>query len=158
LAICRIEPENNCELILRAAVGSGEQLIFVGNWQASEYSRKLYTQYAAFPNLDLKYPIYNSEVISKLRTNCKYYVHGHSVGGTNPSLVEMLYAEQPIFTFDCVFNRLTARASVNYFSNEADLINIMSISEHIYSDRKKLRLKYSASEICKSYLNLIDKT
>jgi glycosyltransferase involved in cell wall biosynthesis len=45
VSVCRIEPENNCHLILKAFATSGKNLVFVGNWERSEYSRRLKEEY-----------------------------------------------------------------------------------------------------------------
>ena len=51
-----------------------------------------------------------------IRSTLSYvYVHGHSAGGTNPSLVEMMHFEKPIIAFDCVYNRATMEDKGQYF-------------------------------------------
>ena len=122
LSICRIEPENNVHMALRAF--SAQPLghyIFVGNWNASKYARKLMQDYAACDRVSLLDPIYDAQQIAELRENCSGYIHGHSVGGTNPSLVEMLFYDAPIAAFDCTFNRETAGDGCQYFLTEEDL-------------------------------------
>lgn len=47
VSVCRIEPENNCHLILKAFATSGKNLVFVGNWERSEYSRRLKEEYCS---------------------------------------------------------------------------------------------------------------
>ncbi len=57
--------------------------------------------------------IYDHELLDQLYANARTYIHGHSVGGTNPSLLRAMGAGAPVLAFDCEFNReVTARSSV----------------------------------------------
>ena len=127
LSICRIEPENNCDMLLTAFRDLGQgRYVFVGNWNASEYGRNLRTVFEGTPGLTLKDPIYDPYQLASLREGCIGYLHGHSVGGTNPSLVEMLFYDSPIAAYDCVFNRNTAGADAEYFATAATLTTLMN--------------------------------
>ena len=66
-------------------------------------------------------PVYDPKEINLLRSNCKLYIHPHSVGGTNPSLVEAMFLGLPIVTFDVVYNRATTEGKALYFSDVASL-------------------------------------
>lgn len=123
LSICRIEPENNVELILKAFSESGKNLIFVGNWSSSSYGRRLKQVYSGSENLELLDPIFCAKTLHKLRFECLAYVHGHSAGGTNPSLVEIMHFGVPILAFDCEFNRETLHHNGYFFSTLNDLKN-----------------------------------
>lgn len=126
LSICRIEPENNCDLLLNAFRELGEgRYTFIGNWDASEYGRKLRSEFSGIRGLTMHDPVYDVNQLAALRENCTGYIHGHSVGGTNPSLVEMLFYDAPIAAFDCVFNRNTAGADAEYFATTAELTSLM---------------------------------
>ncbi|MBV8971080.1 MAG: DUF1972 domain-containing protein [Sphingomonadaceae bacterium] len=121
LVIARVEPENNSAMILTAAAASGVSLIFVGNWSASAYGRHLRAQWGAAPGLKLLDPVYRQEELARLRTGAVGYVHGHSVGGTNPSLVEGLFATDRVLAFDCAFNRATLHGHGAYFMDQDTL-------------------------------------
>jgi glycosyltransferase involved in cell wall biosynthesis len=121
LALCRIEPENNVELILESFSHSEKSIKFIGNWDSSEFGRKMKEHYDAFDNIKIIDPIYDLEALFKIRQACSFYVHGHSAGGTNPSLVEMMHFEKDIIAFDCNYNRATTEEKCEYFSNTADL-------------------------------------
>jgi glycosyltransferase involved in cell wall biosynthesis len=129
LAICRIEPENNVHLILRAFASCGKRLIFIGNWDNSEYGRKLRAEYGSLPNIELLEPIYEIPRLASYRAGCAYYVHGHSAGGTNPSLIEMMFYPKPLIVFDCNFNRYTMDNLGYYFSDAESLISILNRDE-----------------------------
>ncbi|RAY77887.1 glycosyl transferase, partial [Enterobacter cloacae] len=66
LGLCRIEPENNIEMILNAFINTSLVLKFMGNWDNSDYGRKLKAQYAAYSNIILLDPNYNINELYKL--------------------------------------------------------------------------------------------
>ncbi|MED9107749.1 glycosyl transferase, partial [Escherichia marmotae] len=78
-----------------------------------------------YPNITLLEPNYNIEDLYKLRKNCLAYIHGHSAGGTNPSLVEAMHFNIPILAFDCDFNRYTTNDLAHYFSNSQQLSSLV---------------------------------
>ena len=70
-------------------------------------------------------PIYDPAGINLLRSNCQLYIHPHSVGGTNPSLVEAMFLGLPIVTFDVVYNRATTEGKALYFTDVASLREVV---------------------------------
>ncbi|MEH6607769.1 MAG: DUF1972 domain-containing protein [Halioglobus sp.] len=122
LALCRIEPENNVAIILDAFVGMpDESLVFVGNWNKSDFGRALRARFSAVPNLYLLDSVYSPEHLRWLRDRASAYIHGHSAGGTNPSLVEMMHFGIPVFAHGCSFNRITTEDKAAYFMNTNEL-------------------------------------
>ncbi|NCC04914.1 MAG: glycosyltransferase family 1 protein [Proteobacteria bacterium] len=122
LALCRIEPENNVAMILDAfSRQSSMPLAFIGNWENSEYGQDLRQRYGASPQLHLLDPIYDLGVLRGLRERAALYIHGHSAGGTNPSLVEMMHFGKPVLAFDCIFNRYTTDGKAFFFRDEIEL-------------------------------------
>jgi glycosyltransferase involved in cell wall biosynthesis len=116
LSICRIEPENNVAMILEAFAGQDAvPLVFVGNWNGSRFGQILRETYSTFSHLHLLDPIYDAGDLRTLHDNAALYVHGHSAGGTNPSLVEAMHCHALILAFDCGFNRETTENSAEYF-------------------------------------------
>ncbi|GGM97898.1 DUF1972 domain-containing protein [Shewanella xiamenensis] len=131
LSLCRIEPENNVQMILEAFLNSQQKLKFVGNWDASDFGRDLKRKFATSPNIQILDPIYDINQLYKLRSQCKGYVHGHSAGGTNPSLVEAMHFEKPIFAFDCAFNRYSTEDKALFFASSKDLYDkLRTINEN----------------------------
>lgn len=128
LALCRIEPENNVAMILDAFASSTTvPLVFVGNWNNSSFGRELRERYANHARLYLFDPIYDVGVLRTLRGNAAIYVHGHSAGGTNPSLVEMMHFGLPILAYDCIFNRCTTDHKARFFEDAESLRNALEI-------------------------------
>ncbi len=124
--VARIEPENNIETVLKAfAQLPEEKLVVVGNWNKSEFGQQLRKEYATYRNIMMLDPIYEAEEINLLRSNCKVYIHGHSAGGTNPSLVEAMNLRLPIIAFDVVYNKATTEYKAIYFKDAESLIRIV---------------------------------
>jgi glycosyltransferase involved in cell wall biosynthesis len=126
VCVCRIEPENNCHISLEAFSKSDKKIVFIGNWNHSEYSKRLKKQYASYPNIHLLDAIYDLDILYVIRSNASIYVHGHSAGGTNPSLVEAMFFGMPIVAYDCVYNRATTHDKAYYFKDTADLMGLLS--------------------------------
>ncbi len=120
-SVCRIEPENNVHLILEAFSIITLPIVFVGNWNKSEYGKSLFEKYSKLKNIILLSPIYDLDELFVMRSNCFVYMHGHSAGGTNPSLVEAMFFGKPIIAFDCVYNRYTTDGKAIFFSTSNDI-------------------------------------
>lgn len=125
VCVCRIEPENNCHITLEAYSKSKRNLVFIGNWERSEYGRNLKQQYSKYPNIKIFDPIYDLDSLYALRSNAELYIHGHSAGGTNPSLVEAMFFGIPIYAYDCIYNIETTHNLASYYHNPADLLALL---------------------------------
>jgi len=163
--VCRIEPENNIELILNAfSQMHNQKIVIVGNWHNSLFGVKMLRKYQVYSNITLLKPIYNQFDLNELRVNCKGYIHGHSAGGTNPSLVEAMGLKLPIIAFDVKFNRYTLDDNGIYFSNKNDLIREVTRfdSRDIEMDVEKIHEtflnRYTAEKIAEEYAKLFLKT
>lgn len=129
ISVCRIEPENNCHVTLEAFEKTGLPLVFIGNWEHSEYGRMLKKRYQAYRYLRLVDAIYDLEVLYTLRNNARCYVHGHSAGGTNPSLVEAMFFGCPILAYDVVYNRETTHNKAYYYKDCTELETLLANTE-----------------------------
>lgn len=121
-SVCRIEPENNVHVILEAFKRSKKNILFVGNWSRSEYGQSLFKTYGQCENIHLINPVYDLNILYALRKCCAVYIHGHSAGGTNPSLVEAMFFKKPILAFDVVYNRETTENKATYFKDADELV------------------------------------
>jgi len=158
LAIARVEPENNTAMILEAAAAAGVALIFVGNWNANSYGRALKVQWGDVPGLELVDPVYAQAELARLRSGAVGYLHGHSVGGTNPSLVEALFETDRILAFDCSFNRATLTDLGAYFGNTADLARALvtqTTGAILPTPLQGLRDRYRWRGIAAAYLSVL---
>lgn len=121
--VCRIEPENNVHIILEAfSVTNKMPLVIVGNWDKSHYGISLKTKFSNHPNIHILDPIYDQQKLDELRSNAVLYVHGHSAGGTNPSLVEAMYLGLPILAYGVSYNKVTTEHKAMYFYGSDSLI------------------------------------
>ena len=126
ITVCRIEPENNCHQTLEAFAKSDKRLIFIGNWEKGEYGKELKEKYANSPNIRILDPIYDLDILYAFRKHAGWYMHGHSAGGTNPSLVEAMFFGRPILCYDVVYNRETTFGQAYYWKDAASLVRLLS--------------------------------
>lgn len=129
ITVCRIEPENNCHQTLEAFSKTDKKLMFIGNWNRSEYGRNLKKTYSQYPNILMQDPIYDIDILYALRKNAGVYIHGHSAGGTNPSLVEAMFFGCPILCHDVVYNRETTQGQAYYWANVDELVALLQQSD-----------------------------
>lgn len=163
--VCRIEPENHVHTILKVFSEFPEKkLVLVGNWKNSAYGIDLKEQYSGFKNIHLLDPVYEQETIDLIRGNASLYIHGHSAGGTNPSLVEAMFLGLPIISNGVSYNRTTTEHQAFYFSNENELKNILGkiTKEDVEICAAKMKKiaerRYTWKKIAKKYSNLIEET
>lgn len=155
LAIARMEPENNLEMIIKGYLASQKKypLILVGNTgnKFGSYLVKTYSQ----ENIRFVGAIYDQESVNNLRHYAALYFHGHSVGGTNPSLLEAMACRCNIAAHDNVFNKAVLTDGADYFSGEEDVARI--IDNHVISrDRQeknlgKIKTLYNWQNIINEY-------
>lgn len=126
-SVARIQSDNNIEMILEAFTQPPSHvLVMVGNWESSAFGREMKARYAGHANLHLLNAIYDPAELNTLRGHCSLYIHGHSAGGTNPSLVEAMHMSLPIVAFDVIYNRATTEGAARYFRNAAELTELLS--------------------------------
>lgn len=162
-ALCRIEPENNVHVILEALEGLGTPLVFVGNWDNSAYGRDLKARYGGSPNLHLLDQVYEPGALHALRARASVYLHGHSAGGTNPSLVEMMHFGLPVLAHGCAFNRHSTEGKARYFETPAELAMLLRGLEpdeaaRIGADMREIaQRRYTWDHIGKAYFELLNR-
>lgn len=156
MGVCRIEPENNCHVVLEAFAEGHLPLVMVGNWEYSDYGRTLRDRYAGNRHLILADAEYDLDCLWALRSGAALYVHGHSAGGTNPSLVEAMHSGVPIAVFDVNYNRYTTADAAAYFSDASSLRAIATNIPHESGAtlREIARRRYTWREISRQYTDL----
>jgi len=166
LLIARLEPENNIEMILDGYLSSKfkTRFLVVGNTETS-YGKYLLDKYDKSDILFLG-SIFNKEHLDSLRKFAKVYFHGHSVGGTNPALLEAMAAKAFIFAHNNVFNRDVLEDNAFYFKNSNEVEHLLNClkdieklkKEKILNNSIKIDNEYSHKNITAQYINLIEKT
>lgn len=159
LAICRIEPENNCHVTLEAFVRTEQNLVFVGNWERSDYGRDLKERYGKLKNIIILESVYDLKILHALRNNCRFYIHSHSAGGTNPSLVEVMFFGCPVLAYDVVYNRETTENRADYFRDITDLVLLLVKDSTAYKENAQAMLeiaqrRYTWKAIAEQYEGL----
>lgn len=168
LVIARFVPENHLEEIIQGVLGSKYKgpLVIVGNSDQA-YGAYLQTQY---PNNQIRFlgGIYDFDQLNSLRSHAKLYFHGHSVGGTNPSLLEAMACKVPICAHDNVFNRSVLAENAHYFLDSSTISRLLDeIEEQDHADwiqqnQKRILNHYHWEGIVNSYeelfLNLLVKS
>lgn len=160
LLIARLEPENNIELILDSYTKSelNYPFLVIGNCE-TKYGRFLRNK---FVDNRVRFigGIYDMPLLNSLRKYALGYFHGHSVGGTNPSLLEAMASQAFIIAHDNEFNKCVLQSNALYFSNVVELSeminelpNYSSIQRDEMIDRNcdLIRTNYSWEYIAKEY-------
>jgi glycosyltransferase involved in cell wall biosynthesis len=142
--IARPEPENSFLEMVRAFSRSERQhkLVVLGNFQPNDNAYHRHVMEAA--NAEVVFPgaIYEAPVVQTLRHFARFYLHGHRVGGTNPSLVEALGAGCAVIAHDNHFNRWVAGEGAAYFSDEG---SCAALFDALLNDDAALELMKVAS-------------
>ena len=125
LAIARLEPENNIEMVLDGYVASSQSIPFlvVGN-ASTKYGAMLRKKYSR-ANIQFAGGVYDKSILDSLRFYTNAYFHGHSVGGTNPSLLEAMASRSLIVAHSNVFNRSVLGSDAHYFSSKSDVHQVI---------------------------------
>ncbi len=165
LVVARPEPENSILEIVQAFSRSkrGGKLVVLGNYEpdSNSYHQKILesaSNQVLFPGA-----IYESATVDALRFFCRFYVHGHQVGGTNPSLVEALGAGNAVLAHDNKFNRWVVKDGAIYFNDIDSASNAFS---HLFNDneiiaklrsvsRKNFKSNFQWDNILKQYESLL---
>lgn len=126
LIIARLERENNILMMIDAFLRAktGKKLILVGSFLDSDYQKEietLITDHQGHDRIAFVGPIYNKDALNMLRQHCFAYLHGHSAGGTNPSLLEAMITQNLICAHDNQFNREVCDRFALFFSDATEL-------------------------------------
>ncbi len=165
ILIARPEPENSIIEIVRAYSSKKRKipLVILGNYNPDSNPYQKAVLDSAGKDIMFVGAIYDQPLVQALRFFSRFYIHGHSVGGTNPSLVEALGAGSPILAHDNKFNRWVAGEGSLYFSTEtecAEKINALIENDTMISTMKTASIKqytqnFTADKIHGAYEQLL---
>ena len=121
LVIARPEPENLILEIVKAFSRRQRhcKLVVLGRYKPEANSYHAQVMAAASDEVEFIGGVYDKKIVNSLRSHARLYVHGHTVGGTNPSLVEALAAGTPVLAHNNHFNTWVAGTESLYFASEA---------------------------------------
>lgn len=144
LIIARAEPENSILEIVKGFCcrRRSQKLLVLGDYspERNNYHRRIME--AANDSVVFAGAIYDKEKVAALRFFSRLYIHGHKVGGTNPSLIEALGAGSPVLAHNNRFNRWVAGDGAEYFQDAQDCAEKFS---ELLNDDEKISLMKKAS-------------
>ena len=158
LLMARMEPENNVEMIIRGWMdsGKGRPLVLIGN-PGNAFGKYLVRTYR-HERLRFIGAVYEEEVVNALRHYSSLYLHGHSVGGTNPSLLEAMACGCSIAAHDNAFNKAILEEDAGFFSTPREVTAILDdLPSQVLADERrkknlqKIRTLFSWDKIIDDY-------
>ena len=159
MVMARMEPENNVETILAGicSVKDHQKILVIGNTD-NAYGRNLVKKFGNDVNVLFTGSIHDAVTLHTLKTYSLLYFHGHSVGGTNPSLLEAMASGALICAHDNLFNRAVLGEAAFYFSSAKDVSEtVMHISRNadtakmIKKNLEKIKQEHSWDTIITAY-------
>lgn len=154
LLIARLEPENNVEMVIKGYIDSklnNKPLIVVGKTD-TPHGKYLVEKYNNQPKIRFIGGVYEFKKINSIRYFSSVYFHGHSVGGTNPSLLEAMASSCFILAHDNIFNKSVLKDDALYFEDANSVTQLLNnINENskaykanfVYNNLNKIRNEYS---------------
>lgn len=165
LVVGRFVPENNYETMLREFMKSKteKELVLITNVEKNKFYEELKekTNFDKDSRIKFAGTVYDEELLKKIREKAFAYFHGHSVGGTNPSLLEALGSTELNLLYDVGFNREVGKEAALYWSLEegnlaeligrADRLDEKEISQFGEKAKKRIKDAYSWEMIVARY-------
>lgn len=126
MIMARFEPENNLDMVLEGVAMNEDQTpILVIGKHHTKYGEYLKKKFKAHSHIRFIGGLYNLDHLNNLRFFSNLYFHGHSVGGTNPSLLEAMASKAFIIAHNNDFNKGILKDNSFYFSNALEVKNIL---------------------------------
>ncbi len=168
LVVGRFVPENNYKTIIKEFMKSEtkKDLVIITSYENTKLYDDLNNELKLEKDKRIKFvgTVYDPESLKLIRKNAYAYIHGHSVGGTNPSLLEALASTKVNLLYDCVFNKEVAEDSAIYWNLDNDnLKNIIDKTDKLSEEeiekfnidsKNQILNRYKWEYIVKAYENL----
>lgn len=163
MLVARFEPENNLEVILDgvAIADNKTPFLVVGKHDVNKFGAYLKKKFKTIEHIHFTGGIYNLEHLNNLRYYSKLYFHGHSVGGTNPSLLEAMASNALMIAHDNEFTKSILGEDAFYFSSKDDVkhhIDTVVKADHldkIENCYQKIEKNFQWELINKKYLDFL---
>ena len=162
-AIMRFVPENNIEIIVNTFIELNKKFhlnhkLFIIGANNIYFEKQIKPKIKNIKNIIYIGPVYDRNKLFRYWNSADYYIHGHSVGGTNPTLIEAISLKKPIIAFNCLFNKIILGSRAYYFRSAKDLFNAVN-DGGFFNFKLDINLKqFSKEYINESYMNLIKKS
>ncbi|MCM3693172.1 beta 1-4 rhamnosyltransferase Cps2T [Neobacillus niacini] len=168
LIVGRFVPENNYELMIREFMKSSttKALVIITNIEENKFYNDLKksTNFDSDKRIKFVGTVYDQELLSQIRTKAFAYLHGHEVGGTNPSLLEAMATTPLNLLLDVQFNREVGSDAALYFGKgsnalaatiqQADHLSLEDLETIGNEAKKRIEEEYSWDIIVDKYENL----
>lgn len=151
MLVARLEPENSIETILDGVAQNDlkKDFLVVGRHD-TKYGEFIKKKYKDYPNIRFLGSIYDIKVLNNLRYFSNVYFHGHTVGGTNPSLLEAMGSHALICAHDNIFNKSILKEHAFYFTTADDVRKCLTTTDN-KKDHYKEKLFFNIEKINKHY-------
>ena len=162
LLVARLEPENNISMVIEGYLASKENrrrpLVVVGKTNTS-YGKELVAEYGKESGVRFVGGIYDFKKLNSIRHFSFTYFHGHSVGGTNPSLLEAMASGCFILAHDNIFNRAVLKENALYYEDSRTVTALLDNIDSYSKNQKKAFITNNLEEISQEYSweKLVDK-
>ncbi len=168
LVVARFEPENHVDVIVAGYRQSGSELplVVVGSAPYStDYIRHVESLAADDPRIRLIGAVWDQDALNELYANAATYLHGHSVGGTNPSLLRAMGAGAPVIAYDVVFNREVVGEELPVFTSADSVATRVEWAEangawmraHGLAGQARAEARYRWDEVAEGYAQLAER-
>lgn len=156
LIVGRFVPENNYETMITEFMKSNtkKNLVIITNVEKNKFYEelKIKTNFDKDARIKFVGTVYNKELLKKIRENAYAYLHGHEVGGTNPSLIEALATTDLNLLYDVGFNREVAEDGALYWNKkDGNLCDLINKLEYISVEEIKDMGKKAKNRIAREY-------
>lgn len=167
LAVARLVPENNVEILLEALslLGGNIPAVIVGSAPApTDLERELARRSVSSQNFHWLGHVSDQELLTELWRNCGVYYHGHSVGGTNPALLQALGCGSPTVAIDTPFNREVIEHADHLCAADAGAVALKvgavlgdPVLRQQMAERGRAIVadRYQWEDVCRSYADLL---
>lgn len=170
LIVGRFVPENNYKVMISEFMKSNtkKDLVLITNVEKNKFYEqlKIETEFEKDPRIKFVGTVYEKELIKKIRENAYAYLHGHSVGGTNPSLIEALATTDLNLLYDVGFNKEVAEDGALYWNLEnMNLANLIDKCDTLDNDyilklgdiaKERVKKEYTWEKIVDDYEKILN--
>lgn len=171
LVVGRFVPENNYETMIKEYMKTNtkKDFVLVTNVEKNKFYEELKerTEFESDKRIKFVGTVYDKELIKKIRENAYGYIHGHEVGGTNPSLLEALASTKLNLLLDVGFNKEVGRDGAMYWNkDEGNLAKVIEKADNLEKNEiedigkkaeNRIKTEYSWQKIIKDYEKIFER-